>query len=396
MTAEDEAFVLERIVAQTVDPLDARPRRPRALTALDALDRLDRQDPALPYPAAIEVEAQVRREVASRGVECSGRAQDQMLVGVRRHAVFAIEGGASTGDLRRPTRRWRRPYRAARRYARERGPRNGGHPTSERCRRRDPPRVAVADSSAGPPSGGARVGMEIEALAQGERLRIVAGELRQVDVVEARGVLEQVDQTDGVRFSPAVLELDLGCEVSHHVVEAESLLLLKHQHRQRRQALRDGPDPPEGRSVSHSAACYVGGTDPNRPVGRSRLDDRHARTGHTGLFEDRLDPCLELGAIRHRRLRPGRRGREQPQGGEHEAEGHLDRHPSMSSESVPLECHRGPRCRLSGRCSLGDQAAHELTRLRRRARRRGRLAPCASRGGSFARRDRAPPPPLRL
>src|ERR1019366_1626653 len=63
-------------------------------------------------------------------------------------------------------------------------------------------RVAISHAGARTPPRSARIGMIRQAFKQRQGLRIVAGVFGQVQVVPAGGVLEQVDDADGVGGFP--------------------------------------------------------------------------------------------------------------------------------------------------------------------------------------------------
>src|SRR5690242_2648001 len=88
------------------------------------------------------------------------------------------------------------------------------------------PRVAVRHPRPGTPARRARPWGEIQALPESERRRVVARVVAERQVVPTRGVLEQVDDSDGVRRFPAVLEGDFGRALLHGIIELELPRLL--------------------------------------------------------------------------------------------------------------------------------------------------------------------------
>ena len=91
-------------------------------------------------------------------------------------------------------------------------------------------------------------------------------------VVPAGGVLEQVDDADGICSLPGVSVPDVGRVLTERIVQRELALFLQLEYGERREALCDGADAEERVGSSRAVLRRVGHPD--------AVGEQHAVAGH--------------------------------------------------------------------------------------------------------------------
>lgn len=269
-------------------------RAPQVVARLHALDRGLGHQPLTLEDAAPQVEAHVVGHLRRRGVDAARGPQRDVLVGEGGLAVGAVERGEQGPGLlaleigRGPHAE---PYKEAlsdellERHAAELLDDSGGDRRA---------RVAVGEAGARPPARHPALGIEGQGV--GERdTRLGERVLAQVDVVEARRVLEQVHHPHGVGRFPRVLEGNLWHQRAHGVLEAEAPFLHQRQHGEGHEALRGRADAEQGLGRGRPAGGDVGlaeAAGPHHPVAG---DESDADAGGLGVGEHLADLALELG-----------------------------------------------------------------------------------------------------
>ncbi len=236
--------------------------------------------------AAIEIELEIRRHVVGGRVDGPGRAHDDVRVRKRSRAVGVIKRGRRTGSRLEVCRGLHpngiekillhKVFEPLARYFLDDVGRD-----RRTC-------VAIGHARTGMPPRCARVMVVVEALAHthgiGGLLRVFA----KVQVVPARGVLEQVHHPDGIARFPWIVEPHLRREFVNGIVERQLALVDQHQDRQRYEGLRGRTDAEERIGGGGTITRQVGHAEAGDPFGPVFVNDRDRRPIRVGVFEDLL------------------------------------------------------------------------------------------------------------
>jgi len=134
-----------------------------------------------------------------------------------------------------------------------------------------------------------------------------------VHVVEARGVLQQVDDAYGVRVFPRIVDNDVRGDIEDRRVQIEKAVFGELHEGDSDERLADGADAEAGVRSDGRPALAVGVSDASGPLDTVVAYERDARAGHARLSQHTRGRVAKfLDGLRNRigwRLRQRIRGR---------------------------------------------------------------------------------------